>query len=664
MKNKHIKYYLPVMAFIFSCLCFTSCEEQIDLDPIGNYDNIHGVYGAVKNVTGARDLNIITIFGDKTGSGQLYFELSKAATESVSVQFKIDEEALGEYNAANGTSYSLYPSSQVSFAGGGTISIPAGSKKSDIVDITVSSNGGVGQTYALPVSVDVTVGGAKVSAASSSYIYLVKPYAPMPDSDKGTGIKSVIYIEVNDENILNVGEYTMAGSGKPFFDVVNIFAANINYNANTGRAYVNCNENVAYILKNADQIIRPLQAKGVKVCLTILGNHDEAGVSNLSDEAAADFARELKSYVDVYGLDGIDFDDEWSTYNKMDNINDYVPSPGFVSPVGGGAAARLVYECRKLMPDKIISFYDWGNYVAAGSVDGVGVGTLLDYAYYGLYGNWSTSRMSSMTGMQKSQYGPIAFNLDYVYSEYGGSNRGGCNLSDAERLRNEGFGIQMFYNLKPLKYDYSTLFNQLGNTLFDDGVVWTGKTYSKTDTAGEAFVPSYESYLGNWTLTPAQGLFYYISEDGNSRWWDWTDRVRFNLRIEANVPGESYKVYGWGETEDDLPFIMNYNPYGRVEINLPQTVTDPGGGSWDYVARSSYSTAGSSVLTDGAAPALTGYINSSGRFEIRTLNVGYSRIRQMSPIQWSGGSTIDDIYGGGPLQDVAYQQYDPYVLTR
>ena len=202
------------------------------------------------------------------------------------------------------------------------------------------------------------------------------------------------------------------------------------------------------------------------------------------------------------------------------------------------------------------------------------------------------------------------------------------------------------------------------NTRVDDAVVWTVISYPKTAAVGESYTPSYDAYLGSWTLKPAQGLYYYISEDGNSRWWDWTDRVSFDLRIEPDVYGQTYKVYGWGETGDDLPFIMNYNKHGRVEINLPQTVEAPDGSSWDYQARSSYSIGAGYILVNGATPALSGYIDSNGAFRIRTLNSGYSRIRQMSAIQWSGGDAIDDIYGSGPLQDVAFQQYDPHVLTR
>ena len=84
------------------------------------------------------------------------------------------------------------------------------------------------------------------------------------------------------------------------------FAANINVDSKTGRVHVFCNDQVSFLLRNADKFIRPLQAKGIKVAMTILGNHDEAGMGNLSEAAAKDFAKELKAYLDIYGLDGID----------------------------------------------------------------------------------------------------------------------------------------------------------------------------------------------------------------------------------------------------------------------------------------------------------------------------------------------------------------------
>ena len=647
MKFNYIKYCLFTMSFILAGLCFTACDDDIKLDPIGDYGNVEGVYGAVKNVSGARDLSTITIFGSKTGTGELYFELSETATETVTVQLKVDQEALNNYNSANGTSYTMYPAAQVSLANDGKLTIASGAQKSDAISIAVSSNGGVGNTYALPISAEVTAGGVAVSKANQSYIYLIKPYDAIPDSDKGTGITSVLYIEVNDENILNAGEYTMASSGKPFFDVVNIFAANINFNADTKRAYVNCNDNVKFVLDNADRLIRPLQAKGIKVVLTILGNHDEAGVSNLTPESAADFARELKSYVDTYGLDGVDFDDEYSRYETTN------PGQGFEVP-SRAAAARLVYECRKIMPDKIVSFYDWGNYVPSGVVEGHEVGTLLDYSYYGYYSRWQ-DRHGNITGMQKSQYCPIPINFNYA------EGNGGANLAYATRLRDEGYGVQMFYNMKSPTYEYSTLINRLGNILFDDDVEWTGRIFTRTSFTGEVTIPAYEDYIGTWDLTPSEGLFWYTP----GPWWDFKDDVSFTLRFEEHETGKSFKVYGWGEAGDDLPFIMNYNPYGRVEINLPQVVTAPDGKQWQYVSRYRYDFGSTRYTTALMEPAFIGYINNSGNFSIRSYknmvsSTTFTAIRTMSPVQYPTSGSITDIYGG-LRQDVAYE---PYTLTK
>jgi hypothetical protein len=632
------------MSLILAGSSFTACNDDIELEPNGNYDNVEGVYGAVKNVSGARELSTITIFGTNTGTGQLYFELTEAASGNVTAQLKIDKDALDAYNAANGTSYEIYPEAQVTFANGGKITVASGSKKSEAVSMEIKSNGGVGKTYALPVSAQVTEGGVAVSKANQSYIYLIKPYGAIPDSDKGTGVKSILYIEVNDENILNAGEYTMAGSGKPFFDVVNIFAANINYNTETKRAYINCNENVSRILKNADQYIRPLQAKGIKVVLTILGNHDEAGVANLSPEAAADFARELKSYMDVYGLDGVDFDDEYSKYNAEN------PGPGFEAP-SGAATARLVYECRKVKPDKIISVYDYTNYLPTGSVEGEEIGTLMDYSYWGAYANWR-DRSSIITGLGKAKYGPSSFNLDYSASN------GGYNLSHCSQLRAEGYGIQMFYNLKT-RYDYSQAFDKIGNILFDDGVEWTGKIYGKTDLTGEVVKPSYDSYLGNWRLKPGNCLFH----DGV--YWQWGDveKIQFDLRIEANVANESFKVYGWGGTDNTVPFIMNYNEFGRIEVNLPQTVADEDPAvskNWTWVAFTDYNAHSSRAILTSIEPALSGYIDKNNSFVIYNMKSNFTSFVTMGPISNPTATGFYDIKGG-IYRDVVYA---PFTLTK
>ncbi len=71
-----------------------------------------------------------------------------------------------------------------------------------------------------------------------------------------------------------------------------------------------------------------------------------AGICNFpTREAAKDFALQLANTVNTYGLDGIDFDDEYSDYG-----NNGTGQPNDSSFV------MLVQELRALLPDKIISF--------------------------------------------------------------------------------------------------------------------------------------------------------------------------------------------------------------------------------------------------------------------------------------------------------------------
>ena len=92
----------------------------------------------------------------------------------------------------------------------------------------------------------------------------------------------------------------------------------------------------------------------MKVILGILGNHDRSGVANLSKEGAIKFAQELKAVVEAYELDGVFFDDEYSSYGSY---------PGFVTP-SVEAASRLCYECKRIMPDKLIELMSTGAQVA------------------------------------------------------------------------------------------------------------------------------------------------------------------------------------------------------------------------------------------------------------------------------------------------------------
>ena len=262
-----------------------------------------------------------------------------------------------------------------------------------------------------------------------------------------TGPVTVAYIEVNDHSMLSAGKYTLAKGGAQVIDVAVIFAANINYDGSN--AYLFCNENVQSVLDNVATQVRPLQQKGIKVLLSILGNHQGAGFANFPTQAAADaFAQELADTVDQYGLDGIDFDDEYAEYgnNGTGQPNDF----SFV---------YLVQALRQKLPNKLITLYDIGPASDRLSYNGQSIANTFDYAWNPYYGTWSVP--SGPTS--KSRLSPAAVSYTATSSS--------TAASLAQRTVDEGYGVFLTYNLT--EADTHTYMSAFTRKLYGSATVYT-----------------------------------------------------------------------------------------------------------------------------------------------------------------------------------------------
>jgi glycosyl hydrolase family 18 (putative chitinase) len=240
-----------------------------------------------------------------------------------------------------------------------------------------------------------------------------------------TGPVSVAYVEVNNNSMLNVGKYALANGSGNVFDIGVIFAANINYNVTTKSAYLYFNPNVQRVLDNVATQVRPLQAKGIKVTLSILGNHEGAGFANFPTKQAAEaFAKQLSDTVTKYGLDGIDFDDEYSEYGK--NGTGQPNASSFV---------HLVTALRAAMPNKLITLYNIGPSATRLSYGGVDITSKFNYAWNPYYGTWSVPGMA----LPKSRLSPAAVQI--------GATSTTTAASFAKRTVSEGYGVYLTYNL-------------------------------------------------------------------------------------------------------------------------------------------------------------------------------------------------------------------------
>lgn len=166
----------------------------------------------------------------------------------------------------------------------------------------------------------------------------------------------VVAIEAAENDLRNVGNYILYPEGedkpllkRPLFDMTVIFSANVSFDEGMESPVLYYNENVRKILDNRDVFVKPLQDKGIKVLLSIMPNHQGIGFSNLNisgdRKMIRDLARDIREAVQMYGLDGVMFDDEYADYPG----NKDAEQPGRPM-IQMGSFHFLIKELRDQMP--------------------------------------------------------------------------------------------------------------------------------------------------------------------------------------------------------------------------------------------------------------------------------------------------------------------------
>lgn len=457
MKYSNItKPILALLTFMsVSLSLLVSCDESVEVGKVDESDYITPEYnvGYLIDGKGKKDSNFIE-FRDE-GEVDIYLSLTDHARENISASIKFDSDLLDSYNATNESNYALFPESLVSFEG--DLVIAKGNKKSEKVTAVLSTSEELNSetTYVIPIVTELKSGDITLAEKESTYLIFVRDLSKIPTAAKSTGIEIISCMEVNDANPLNNLNFTLKKSGKPLIDQVILFSANINYNNETGKVYVYNNPNVEHILANREKYLKPLQDRGMKVILGILGNHDRSGVANLSNETAKLFAQELKAVCDAYNLDGVFFDDEYSAYQNP-------PPPGFVSP-SSAAASRLCYETKMAMPDKYVQAYVYSRTSSLPDVDGIPSGEFVDYGIHDYGRGADLSR--NYPGMPKAR---MALYSQEFTGRYFGPK------SNLTYIRNNGYGAHMIFAMDPFRSNRSrqiTAMRDIAEVLFDDELV-------------------------------------------------------------------------------------------------------------------------------------------------------------------------------------------------
>ena len=238
------------------------------------------------------------------------------------------------------------------------------------------------------------------------------------------GPTAVAYIEVNSNNLTNVGRYTLS-DGSNVFDIANIFAANTKWNGTDTTLYIN--PAITTIFGDLENNVRPLQEQGIKVVLSILGGGEGAGVANFASEAkAAVFADEVTAVVNQYGLDGIDIDDEYAEYGCCSGLPANNPQ----------SIGWFISALRERLGSKLITYYFIGPSSEDLSKSPPSIGQQLNYSFNPYYDSYSAP---TIPGLGKQFLSPAAVDIS--------STPQSDAASFASRTISDGYGCYMTYNL-------------------------------------------------------------------------------------------------------------------------------------------------------------------------------------------------------------------------
>lgn len=199
------------------------------------------------------------------------------------------------------------------------------------------------------------------------------------------------------------------------------------------------NDNVQRTLDDR-ATIRALHKQGIKVTLSILGNHQGAGLANFPSKIAAEnFADQVAAAVKRYKLDGVDLDDEYSEYGNNGTGQPNDESIGW-----------LISSLREDMPNKIISYYNIGPSAESLAHASPATGSQLTYATNPYYGTYSAPQIP---GLDDSRLSAAAVDIQGTPAS--------TAASLAQRTIEDGYGVFMTYNLPGGdKSDYISAFTE------------------------------------------------------------------------------------------------------------------------------------------------------------------------------------------------------------
>lgn len=444
--------------------------------------------GYLTDENAQRGFTTVDVRENGSGSLDLYLRATKKDVEASEVELVYDASILENYNEETGNTFEALPEANLTFSAK-KFTLDAESQRSAAltVNYALAAEQAVDKTYAIPLRAAVVSGALEMKSEDAEYLIFLNVAENPGDCDKGDDVSKVFCVmETNDVNPLNLLSFTLDDSGKYLFDALVLFSDNIILDETTGTVHALVNDAVKHILNNREKYLTPLQERGMKVILAITPYHTHAGVANLKPATAEAFAKELKIICDTYELDGVFFDDEYTTLES--------PAPsGFYAENSAEAAADLMFRVKRLMPDRWVVAYRLGAIRNLSSEECEfeynekiwQPGDYIDYVMVD-YSESSEAELAEFPGLPESRFGLYSYNFNSNSPTWPSEERLQSVKSTYKTLFLYGlnpFHSSGSFNTTPIgvreKMTQVQALERVSSVLYGEGLVFDGNTYPK-----------------------------------------------------------------------------------------------------------------------------------------------------------------------------------------
>lgn len=384
---------LCVATVLFAASCTTD-EITYKTGQKPDKETLENVYGTLRSSKSLRDRVPVNLDeGDHAMSDRIYWRLSQSSSQPVSVTVVPDLSLVEEYNAANKTNLKPLPVANVDIANNGQLSVAAGERISEKLDVTIKANGLEPGIYLMPVTVTQTVDdiekkqviyyGVKIREFDENRYQ--QNTDEFYDIDLDPDWMTVFYLNTSEAQPLYADFAVLEAADPISFErlsiaalghIINLRIVQVGYDPVGKRAILAPTSDIRYVLENRNERIKPMQDKGRKICICIEGGGAGIGFCNMSDAQITDFVGQVKDFVTIYELDGINLWDRGSGYGK-----EGMPA------VNTTSYPKLIKALREAMPDKMLTVVDYEepteSFHDITLTGGIAVGDYIDYAWHG-----------------------------------------------------------------------------------------------------------------------------------------------------------------------------------------------------------------------------------------------------------------------------------------